>query len=52
VLIEGIEKINTVVVWNPLQGKEKERGRIRRDLYVIDVDRRNCYSHGGFSYLA
>jgi len=51
--IEGIERTNTMVVWNPLQGKEERRGGTRRDLYVIDVDRgRNCYNHRGFSHLA
>jgi len=46
--IEGIERTNAVVVWNPLQGKEEGK-----DLYVIDVDReRNYYSYRGFSHLA
>ena len=28
--IEGVEKTNTVVIWNPQQG---QRGGSRRDLY-------------------
>ena len=41
-----------MIVRNLLQ-KQGERGRrIRRNLYIINVNReRNCYSCGGFDYL-
>jgi len=49
--IERVERTNTVVVRNPLQ--EQREGGIRRDPYIMDVDRgRNCYSYGGFGHLA
>ena len=45
-------KTNIVVVRNLLQRQERRRGEMRRDSYVIDVNReRNCYSCGGFGYL-
>ena len=47
--IEEIEKTNTVVIWNSQQG---QRGGSRRDLYIMDIDRRiNCYSYGEFGHL-
>jgi len=48
-----MERTNIVVVRNSLQGQGKEEKGIRRNSYTIDVDReRNCYSCGGFGYLA
>ena len=50
-LIEGIERTNTVVVRNPLQEQGGRGEKIRRNSYVIDVDReRNCYSCGKSLY--
>jgi len=50
-LIEGIERTNAVVVRNLLQEQEGRRGVIRRNPYVIEVNRkRSCYSYGGFGY--
>ena len=50
-LIEGIERTNTVVVRNPLQEQGGRGEEIRRNSYVIDVDReRNCYSYGKSLY--
>ena len=51
-LIEEVERTNTVVVRNSLQRQGGKEGEIRRDPYVIGVDRRrNCYSYGEFGYL-
>jgi len=50
--MEEVEKTNTVVVRNPLQEQERTAGEIRRNLYIINIDRgRNCYSYRGFGYL-
>ena len=44
---------NTVVVRNPMQRQGGRGIGIRRDPYVIEMDRgRNCYSCGGFGHLA
>ena len=52
-LIEEVERTNTVVVRNSLQRQGEKEEEIRRDPYVMDVDkRRNCYSYGEFGYLA
>jgi len=51
--IEEMKRTNTVVVRNPLQEQGGRGEGIRRNLYVIDVDReRNCYSCGRFGHLA
>jgi len=51
--MEGVERTNTVVVRNSLQGIKRKGGGMRRDPYAMDVDReRNCYSCGGFGHLA
>jgi len=51
-LIEEVERTNIVVVRNSLQRQGGKGGEIRRNPYVIDVDRRrNCYSCGEFGYL-
>jgi len=48
-----IERTNTRVVRNPLQGQEERGEGMRRDLYAMDVDReKNCYSYGGFSHIS
>ena len=48
-----MERINTVVVRSPLQGQGERRGGVRRDPYVMDVDkRRNRHNCGGFDYMA
>jgi len=50
--MKEVEGTNIVVVRNPQQGQGGREGRMRRDLYAIDVDRgRNCYSCGEFSHL-
>jgi len=46
--IEGVERINVVIVC-PNQRAEF----VQHNPYAMDVDRgRNCYSCGGFGYLA
>jgi len=51
--MEGVKRTNTVVVRNPLQAQERRGGGIRRDPYIIYMDKgRNCYSCGGFGHLA
>ena len=50
--IKEVKRTNVVVVWNPQQEQGGRKGRIRRDLYAIDVDKeRNCYSCGEFGHL-
>jgi len=47
--MEEVERMNTVVVRDPLQEQEK---RIRGDPYAMDIDKgRNCYSCRKFGYL-
>jgi len=47
--MERVERMNTVVVRDPLQEQEE---RIRRDPYAIDIYKgRNCYSCRKFGYL-
>jgi len=51
--MKGVERTNAVVVRNSLQGQGDRGGGIRRDSYMIDVNReRNCYNCGWFGYLA
>ena len=48
-----MKRTNAVVVRNLLQEQGDRGGEIRKDPYVINVDReRNCYSCGGFGHLA
>jgi len=50
--IEGVGRTNAVVVRNSLQEQEGKGGGIRRDSYIMDVDRgRNCYSCEVFGHL-
>lgn len=50
--MEGVERTNTVVVRNPLQEQEEREEKMRRDLYVIDVNReRNYYNCRRFGHL-
>lgn len=50
--MKRVEKTNVVVVRNSLQGQGGRKGRMRRDLYTIDVNkRRNCYNCGGFNHI-
>ena len=52
VLIKEIKKINAVVVRNFLQEQEEKRGRMRRDLYIMDVDKRKyCYNCREFGHI-
>jgi len=49
--MKGVERMNVVVVRG--QGQEQGMGALRRDPYVIKVDRgRNCYACGGFGHMA
>ena len=49
--MEGIERTNAVVVRG--QGQEQVMGVLRRDPYVMEIDRRrNCYACGGFGHMA
>ena len=51
--IEGVERTNIVIAWNPLQEQEEREGEMRRNPYVMDIDKgRNCYSYRGFGHLA
>ena len=50
--MEGIEKMNAVVVRGQGQGQSVETP-LKRDPYVIEVNRgRNCYVCGGFGHMA
>jgi len=50
--MKRVEKTNVVVVRNFMQGQGGRGGRMRRDLYIIDVNkRRKCYNCGGFNYI-
>ena len=45
--------MNIVVVRNPLQRQGERREGVRRDPYVMDIDKgRNCYNCGRFDYMA
>ena len=47
--IEGVERMNVVVV----RGSEQEIRALRRDSYVMEVDReRNCYTYESFGHMA
>jgi len=49
--MEGIERTNVVVVRG--QGQGQVMGVLRRDSYVMEIDRRrNCYACGGFGHMA
>ena len=49
--MEGIERTNAVVVRG--QGQGQVMGVLRRDPYVMEIDRRrNCYACGGFGHMA
>lgn len=51
--MKWVERMNVVVVWNPLHDQGGRGGRMRRDSYMMDVDRgRNCYCCGNFGHLA
>ena len=44
--------MNVVMVKNPLQEQRKRGGEIRRDLYMININkRRNFYNCEGFGYI-
>ena len=48
--IEGVERINTIVVRNQRQSTGPS---LRRDSYAMEVDRgRNCYACRGFGHIA
>ena len=50
--MKEVERTNMVVVKKPLQEQRGSGEGIRRDPYVINVDRRkNCYSYRDFGYL-
>ena len=50
--MEGIERMNVVVVRRQGQG-QGAGAPPRRDPYVIEIDRgRNCYTCGGFGHMA
>jgi len=52
--MEGVEKMNTVVVRGSEQGAGQSMGAPpRRDPFAMEVDRgRNCYACGGFRHMA
>ena len=50
--IEGIERINTVVVRRQRTGQDTG-APLRWDPFVMEIDRgRNCYACGGFGHMA
>ena len=50
--MEGIERMNAVVVREQEQGQGTEAPP-RRDSYAMEIDRgRNCYTCGGFGHMA
>ena len=53
-LMEGIERMNTVVVRGTGAGEEQNMGvPQRRDPFTIDIDHgRNCYACGRFGHMA
>jgi len=51
-LIKEMKRTNAVVVKNSLQGQRGREGEIRRNIYIMNIDReRNCYSCGEFGHL-
>ena len=51
-LMEGIERMNVVVVRRQGQG-QGAGAPLRRDPYAMEIDRRrNCYTCGGFGHMA
>jgi len=51
-LMKRVERINAVVVRNPLQGQGSRGGGIRRDSYAMEMNReRNGYSCREFGHL-
>ena len=51
-LIEGIKRMNIVVIRGQRQG-QGAGAPPRRDPYTIEIDRgRNCYTCGGFGHMA
>jgi len=50
--MEGVNRMNTIMVRNFLQRQRRREGKMRKYSYTIDIDRRrNCYSYGEFSHL-
>ena len=50
--MEGIERMNAVVVREQEQGQGTEASP-RRNSYAMEIDRgRNCYTCGGFGHMA
>jgi len=51
-LIKEMKRTNAVVVKNSLQEQRGREGEIRRNIYIMNIDReRNCYSCGEFGHL-
>ena len=52
--MEGVERMNTIVIRNPLQGQEDRREGMRRDPYTMEVDQRNknCDNCRKFGHMA
>jgi len=49
--MEGVERTNVVIA----RSQQQDARFPQRNLYTIDMDRkknRNCYTYGGFRYLA
>ena len=50
--MEGVERMNTVVVRGSGSGQNMG-APLRRDPYAMEIDRgRNCYACGGFGHMA
>ena len=44
--------MNVIVVKNPLQEQDGRGEGIRRNFYIMDIDKgRNCYIHENFGHL-
>jgi len=51
--IKEVKRMNAVVARNSLQEQEDKEGGMKKDSYVMDVDReKNCYNCRGFGHLA
>ena len=51
-LIKRVERTNAIVIRNPLQGQVGGGGGIKRDPYMMNMNkRRNYYSYREFGYL-
>ena len=51
-LIKEVERTNAIVIRNPLQGQVGKKEGMKRDPYIMNMNRRrNYYSYREFGYL-